>query len=260
MERALRGLQHPSQNAQIPRLPGRAGERASGTRRPCACNFLGRHRAEKSHRFTWDGCASDRENAVTHRNGSNAAAAALAAFPVEPPSEINIANRIGELRASGEALEEVLRDARRFAARASRRVPSSERVVLLVDDSEDTLELGELVLSRAGFHVEQAADGAQAVEKAIETLPDVIVMDYEMPIMNGAEAVRRLDSDERTRGIPVVMVSGAPDRVPRDVRLHCAAFLAKPCSADELGTLLHLIIAARGVGTAGHRAASCGAE
>lgn len=102
-----------------------------------------------------------------------------------------------------------------------------------------------IVLSQQGFRIEQAADGAQAVEKASALRPDVIVMDYEMPIMNGGEAVRCLAADDRTRSIPVVMVSGAADRVPREVRLGCAAFLAKPCSPDDLSTLLHLIVAAR---------------
>jgi len=185
---------------------------------------------------------------VTYRNGS--AAAASAAFPSEPPSEISVANRIGQLHAAGEALQEVLHDAQRFAARASRRVPARERVVLLVDDSSDTRDLGEIGLSRQGFHVEQAADGLEGVKKAIALVPDVIVMDFEMPVMNGGEAVRRLASDDRTRSIPVVMVSGAPDRVSREVRLACAAFLAKPCSADDLGTLLHLIIGARGAAPA----------
>jgi CheY-like chemotaxis protein len=63
--------------------------------------------------------------------------------------------------------------------------------------------------------------------------------------MDGGEAVRRLGADERTRGIPVLMISAYADRVPRDLRLGCAAFLAKPCDIDELSGLLHLIVSVR---------------
>jgi CheY-like chemotaxis protein len=66
-----------------------------------------------------------------------------------------------------------------------------------------------------------------------------------MPGMDGGEAVRRLAIDDRTRSIPVLMLSAFGDRVPRDVRLGCAAFLAKPCDPDALSGLLHLIVSVR---------------
>lgn len=184
---------------------------------------------------------------MPHPGRSNAAEDYPAAAPPSGrPSDRDAADRIDQLHAAGDALDEVLGDAQRFASRESRRVRSRGRLVLFVDDSQDARDLGEAVLNGRGFHVEQATDGVEAVEKAAVLLPDVIVMDFDMPAMNGGEAARRLASDERTRSIPVVMVSGAAECVPREVRLGCAAFLVKPCPPEELATILHLIVAARG--------------
>ena len=55
-----------------------------------------------------------------------------------------------------------------------------------------------------------------------------------MPKMDGAEVLRRLKADERTRDIPVVMVTAVPELVGRDARGRCAAFLEKPCEPDRL--------------------------
>jgi CheY-like chemotaxis protein len=161
-------------------------------------------------------------------------------FPTEPDSSITRRNE--DVRASGESLYTVLGDARRFAERSARRHRS--RLVLVADDDADQRELLALTLREVGFSVEEASDGAMAVAKARALSPDVIVMDYRMPTMSGGEAARVLASDDGTRSIPVLLLSAVPDVIPREERLGCAAFLAKPCSADELGHLLHLIIAA----------------
>jgi CheY-like chemotaxis protein len=162
-------------------------------------------------------------------------------FSTEPGTDLT--KRIEELRAAGEALDAVLRDAKRFVQRSVRSPTRS--VVLVVDDEREVRDLLVQGLSNYGFRVEEAADGAQAIEKASALRPDAIVMDFAMPGMNGGEAARRLAADETTRRIPIVLFSAFADRIPRDVRLGCAAFLAKPCTPDELGSLLHLIIAAR---------------
>jgi CheY-like chemotaxis protein len=71
-----------------------------------------------------------------------------------------------------------------------------------------------------------------AVLEAARMLPDVVVLDMSMPGMAGDEVVRRLRADDRTRGIPVVMVSGyEPDRIGR---AGFDAFLPKPCDPERL--------------------------
>jgi CheY-like chemotaxis protein len=116
--------------------------------------------------------------------------------------------------------------------------------VLVVDDDAETRELLARGLSDLGFRVEQAADGTEGVAKASALQPDAIVMDYTMPGMDGGEAARQIAADPRTRSVPVVLLSGYPEMIPRKVRLGRAAFLAKPCEPQELGALLHLMIAA----------------
>ena len=136
----------------------------------------------------------------------------------------------------------VLRDAKRFVGKAA--LAGARHVVLVVDDDADARVTLAQGLEDLGFHVEEANDGAEALATAPALRPDVIVMDYAMPTMDGGEAARRLAADAGTRGIPILLLSGYPEVIPRDVRLGCAAFLAKPCDAHELGALLHLMIAA----------------
>jgi CheY-like chemotaxis protein len=162
-------------------------------------------------------------------------------FGPEPGSE-KVTRRIEELRSAGEALDVVLRDAKRFVGKAV--LAGARHLVLVVDDDVDARDLLVEGLQDAGFQVEHAADGADVVEKALDLRPDVVVMDYAMPNVDGGEAARRLAADARTRRIPILLLSGYPEAIPRDVRLGCAAFLAKPCEPEELGALLHLMIAA----------------
>src|SRR5688572_4262324 len=87
--------------------------------------------------------------------------------------------------------------------------PTDRRpLVLFVDDTQQIRELYSEGLSRAGFRVVQAQDGATAVVKAQALLPDVIVMDLSMAGLDGLEATRRLKMDARTRAIPVILFTG----------------------------------------------------
>ncbi len=150
-------------------------------------------------------------------------------------------SRIEELRSAGEALDVVLRDAKRFVGKAA--LAGARHLVLVVDDDDDMRALLATRLRDLGFRVEEASDGVDAVAKAATLRPDVVVMDYSMPRMNGGDAARQIAADPRTHDIPVLLLSGHPDVVPREVRLGCAAFLAKPCEPDELASLLYLMIA-----------------
>jgi CheY-like chemotaxis protein len=160
-------------------------------------------------------------------------------FPPEPLSEPGAARRIAELFAHGEPLQAVLRRARQLSRRGRR------PIALIVDDVAENRDLYAIGLAACDFEVHTAEDGLEAVEKATAIRPDVIVLDFAMPKMDGGEAARRLAADERTQAIPIVMLSAFADLVPREVRLGCAAFLAKPCTAEDLAALLQLIVAAR---------------
>jgi two-component system cell cycle response regulator DivK len=83
-------------------------------------------------------------------------------------------------------------------------------LVLIVDDNERNRKLAQSVLSAAGFRTLEAATGAEAVAMAVEHVPDVILMDLQLPDIPGTEAAQKLRDSERTAGIPVVALSAMP--------------------------------------------------
>lgn len=109
-------------------------------------------------------------------------------------------------------------------------------LVLVVDDYQDAREMYAEYLSFSGFRVVEAGTGTEAVEKALALRPDVILMDLSLPGMDGWAATRQLKSDERTKAIPVVALTGhALAGASEGARLAgCDAFVTKPCLPDEL--------------------------
>ena len=83
-------------------------------------------------------------------------------------------------------------------------------LVLIVDDNEKNRKLAQVVLSAAGFRTLEAATGAEAVTLAMEHVPDVVLMDLQLPDMNGSDALRELERNEPTARIPVVAMSAMP--------------------------------------------------
>lgn len=83
----------------------------------------------------------------------------------------------------------------------------SEGVVLLVEDNEKNLKLARDVLEFAGFTVLVAMTGEEAVSRARDAQPDLVLMDLQLPGMDGHEALSRLRSDEATARIPVVALT-----------------------------------------------------
>lgn len=127
-------------------------------------------------------------------------------------------------------------------------------VVLLVEDDRDGRIMYAQWLQQSGFHVEQAHNGLQALERAFELLPDAILTDLNIPGIDGYELTRRLKTDVRTQHIPILAVTGyAPftNDPSRADRAGCDAVLPKPCLPDDLeATLTALITQARGRRTA----------
>ena len=110
------------------------------------------------------------------------------------------------------------------------------RSVLIIEDEQATREMYVKLLAHAGFDVVTARTGTEGFTRACETTPDLIVTDLELPTIDGWEVVRRLKADSRTRGIPVVVVTGWSTPTLRDVaaKLGCASVLLKPCPPEEL--------------------------
>jgi DNA-binding response OmpR family regulator len=84
--------------------------------------------------------------------------------------------------------------------------PGTPRI-LVVDDNESVVRIVEGVLRKEGFQVLTAFDGIVGLEKAIREMPDLVILDIEMPRMNGYEVCRRLQRSEDTAHIPVLMLS-----------------------------------------------------
>lgn len=109
-------------------------------------------------------------------------------------------------------------------------------LVLLVDDLEDNRVMYAEYLTRSGFRVVQAADGERAVALARALLPDVVVMDMKLPLLDGWTAVRQLQSDGPTATIPILALTGHSGvaHVRRAREAGCDAFLSKPCLPSAL--------------------------
>lgn len=113
-------------------------------------------------------------------------------------------------------------------------------VVLLVDDSADLRTLFAEVLGREGFLVIQAADGREAVDKALSAAPDVIVMDLWLPVLDGFSAARVLRTYDSTRQIPIVALTGYTSVVDADIGF--ADILFKPCKPQALAERVQAIL------------------
>ena len=124
--------------------------------------------------------------------------------------------------------------------------------VLVVDDFADNREMYVAYLRFAGFAVDEATNGREALDKVAAVVPDAIVMDLSLPELDGWEATRRLKSDPRTRHVPVLAVTGhalaGHSRGALDAG--CDAFVTKPCLPEELLTRLRRVLAGHVVGAA----------
>ena len=108
--------------------------------------------------------------------------------------------------------------------------------ILLVEDDEETRLAYRVLLEHAGWSVHEAGDGEQALRMFNGSLPSVAVIDISIPGIDGWEVTRRLKLDERTRDVPVLLVTGhSLDEDRRRARdLGCAGYLVKPVSPLQL--------------------------
>jgi two-component system, cell cycle response regulator DivK len=120
--------------------------------------------------------------------------------------------------------------------------------VLLVDDDRDGRRLYAQWLTDAGFRVQEAHNGLQALERAFDARPDIVVTDLHIPGIDGFELARRLKQDPRTRDVPVLAVTGyvafASDP-GRALRAGCDAVLPKPYSPEDLEAAIRNLIEER---------------
>jgi two-component system phosphate regulon response regulator PhoB len=110
------------------------------------------------------------------------------------------------------------------------------QTILVVDDERDIVDLVRFHLAQAGYRVVAASDGRQALDLARRERPNLIVLDLMLPILPGAEVARLLKQDEKTRDIPIVMLTARGEEVDRVVGFELGAddYVVKPFSPREL--------------------------
>ncbi|MDP9362250.1 MAG: response regulator [Acidobacteriota bacterium] len=110
---------------------------------------------------------------------------------------------------------------------------ASKAKVLIVEDDSDVRRLYAIGLNQRGFEVKLAANGAEAIERISAEKPDIVLLDWLMPLMGGSEVLTRI-GENGSRGVPVIVISGQPAPEELDPRILC--WLTKPVSIEELVT------------------------
>jgi DNA-binding response OmpR family regulator len=108
------------------------------------------------------------------------------------------------------------------------------RTIVILEDEFSLAEVLAATLSDLGFRAYTAANGAQGLKLMAEYNPDLVLLDFMMPILDGPGVLRAMHADGSLSTIPVVMMSSLPELT---VRLHCSgysAFLRKPFAFDHL--------------------------
>lgn len=108
--------------------------------------------------------------------------------------------------------------------------------VLIVDDSDDVRLTLSIILEDAGYDVLEAENGRQAISAVQSSQPDVILMDIEMPVLNGLVALSVLKADTKTREVPVVMMSANSQRgtINKALAAGAASYVTKPFHLEEI--------------------------
>jgi chemosensory pili system protein ChpA (sensor histidine kinase/response regulator) len=115
-----------------------------------------------------------------------------------------------------------------------------QSIIMVVDDSLTVRRVTQRLLVREGYHVVLAKDGVDALEHLQSVTPDVMLVDIEMPRMDGFDLTRNVKDDERTRNIPIVMITSRTAAKHRNyaMELGVNAYLGKPYREDELLQLI----------------------
>ena len=108
--------------------------------------------------------------------------------------------------------------------------------ILVVEDNEDNLYLIRFILKKGGFEVIEARDGAEGVELAINKKPNLILMDIQLPDINGIEVTRRIRASEANGDIPIIVLTSYAMTGDREKALAagCTAYIEKPINTETI--------------------------
>jgi two-component system, cell cycle response regulator DivK len=120
----------------------------------------------------------------------------------------------------------------------------SDKTVLYVEDNEYNLKIVRQLLGRTSYRLIEAVDGQLGVETALREVPDLILMDIQLPKLSGLDATRRLRADPKTAAIPIIVITSfalsGDDQKAKDAG--ASAYLAKPYSPRELLQMIRKLV------------------
>ncbi len=119
-----------------------------------------------------------------------------------------------------------------------------KKTVLVVDDERDIVDLIRYNLQKEGYHVTAAYDGKEALEKALASPPDLVILDVMMPVMDGFDVCRKLRANPGTAGVPVMFLTARAGEVDEVVGLELGAddYILKPISPRKLVTRVKTLL------------------
>ncbi len=119
--------------------------------------------------------------------------------------------------------------------------------IMIVDDSLTVRKITSRLLARSGYQVITAKDGVDALEQLVDVLPDVMLLDVEMPRMDGFELTKRLRQDSRTRDLPIIMITSRTAEKHRRYAMELGVneYMGKPYQEEELLENISRFIVAR---------------
>ena len=102
--------------------------------------------------------------------------------------------------------------------------------ILVVEDNEDNMYLVKFILEGEGFEVIEAWDGAAGVELAVKEKPDLIIMDIQLPVLDGYEATKKIKSMEKTKDIPLIVLTSYAMKSDKEKAFDagCDGYISKP--------------------------------
>ena len=128
-----------------------------------------------------------------------------------------------------------------FTASGTLAFPCPRRTILVAEDSLDSREMLQVLLELKGYAVVLAADGHHAVEAALREVPDLMLIDLQLPGLDGLSVTKELRRHPALQAVPIIIISGHDPAKYRIAALNagCDDYLLKPIDFDRLNQILH---------------------
>jgi two-component system response regulator VicR len=125
---------------------------------------------------------------------------------------------------------------------------TNTKQILCIEDEPEMIDLIRLILGRRGFEVIGATGGKEGLEKVRQQPPELVLLDLMMPDMDGWEVYQQMKADEKTKDIPVIVVTAKAQSIDKVLGLHIAKvddYIAKPFSPQDLLNSVEKVLSAK---------------